>query len=49
MYKIKNLSVAIRKAKEEKLKIGLCVNDGFFYIGSEEELKKIPVIRKEIK
>jgi len=44
MVKVKTLELAKSVSASLHMSIGLCVTDGCYYVGSEEDLKKIPTV-----
>lgn len=49
MYRFRSLALAYEKAKELYLDFGLCVFDGWYYVGTKTQLLKIGVIIKSSK
>lgn len=47
MIRTKNEAIAKARAYSFGHRYGLCVSDGMFYVGTAEELEKLPVVLKD--
>lgn len=43
-WRLRNHTDAEHRARKEKCAFGICVVDGFFYVGTPKELDKLPVV-----